>query len=90
MKLSMMAVFSEKIVQGIVQPDRTGQERVLQRKSVCFTPVMTLVSHRHCHLMKSLPLFIGFGRQLLQENIKVVMQKMQFQCHRHVDGFKMF
>ena len=36
----MMAVFLEKIVQGIVQPDRTGHDRVLQRKSVCFTPVM--------------------------------------------------
>ena len=43
MKLGKMAVFYEKIVQGIVQPDRTGHERVLQRKSVCFIPVMPLV-----------------------------------------------
>ena len=40
MKLGMMAVFLEKIAQGIVQPDRTGNDGVLQRKSVCFTPVM--------------------------------------------------
>ena len=42
MKLGKMAVFYEKIVQGIVQPDRTGHGRVLQRKSVCCTPVMPL------------------------------------------------
>ena len=35
-----MAIFFEKIVQRIVQPDRTGHERVLQRKSVCFTILM--------------------------------------------------
>ena len=33
MKLGMTAVFLEKIAQGIVQPDRTGNGRVLQRKS---------------------------------------------------------
>ena len=40
MKFGMMAVFLEKIVQGIVHPYRTGHDRVLQWKSVCFTPVM--------------------------------------------------
>ena len=49
MKLGMMVVFLEKIVQGIVQPDRIGHDRVLQ--STLFFQNFANGDHREIAIM---------------------------------------